>query len=101
MTKLKSYPVSNGNHNNIHYILRDKYFIFKLCAFPDDNRVYIMSSSCKIDKRLIDKEYLFLAMHEELLRWDLELICSPPELFNLRFENTQALMESDYYLNSL
>jgi len=101
MTKLKSYPVGHGNHSNVHYVLRTDYFIFKLCAFPDDNRVYIMSSSSKIDKRLIDKEYLFLAMREELLKWDLELICIPSDLFNLRFENTQELMSSDYYLNSL
>lgn len=99
MSRLKSYPVGHGNHNNVHYILRGEFFIFKLCAFPDVNKVYIMSSSIKIDKRLIDKNYLYLAMREELKKWDLELIANSDNLFNLRFENTEELLKSEYFLN--
>ena len=96
--KLKSYPVGHGNHNNIHYILRSEYFIFKLCAFLDDNKTYIMSSTIKIDKRLIDKNYLRHIMCDELSKHDLVLIGCSQELFDLRFDNTKELMLSDYYL---
>ncbi|MDA3781440.1 MAG: hypothetical protein PF487_14620 [Bacteroidales bacterium] len=101
--KLKSYPVGQGNHNNIHYILRSPYFIFKLCGFPDIGKAFTMSASIKVSDILIfDTEYILSQMKTELLnKWDLELIADAQTLFNTRFENTKELLESDYYNKSL
>lgn len=102
MSEIKSHPVGHGNHNNIHYILRSPYFKFKLCGFPDINKIFIMSSNTKIDKRLIDKEFLISEMRTELLsKWDLVLVGDSSELFDLRFENTKELLSSDYYEQQL
>ena len=101
--KLKSYPVGEGNHENIHFIVRHDLFIFKLCAFTLSQKIYIMSSTSKYDKRLYDKDFIYLAIISELKdKWDYDLVLNDvKDLFELRFENTKALMQSNYYLNSL
>jgi len=99
---LKAYPIAEGNHDNVHYIVRDKQnIIFKLCAFPETGKIYIMSSSCKINPIYIDHSILYREMKLKLEKWDLKLIGKPREMFNLKFENTAHLMESDYYKESI
>lgn len=101
MINIRSNPVGHGNHNNVHYVLRTDYFTFKLCAFPDMGKIFVMSSSTKINKDIIDKEYVRIAMHEELSKYDLTLVGCSTELFEYRFESTDELMKSDYYQQQL
>jgi len=96
---MKSYPVGQGNHNNLHFILRSANTVFKLCCFPNTEKIYIMSSSCKtvID----DIEVLLCNMRTELYnKWGYNLIADSSNLLNLRFDNTKHLISSDYYINS-
>lgn len=105
MNKIKSYPVGEGNHNNIHYILKIIDLVtLKLCAFPDTNKIYIMSASFKVNDDYLNLSSIYNDIKNELLRHDLNLISDNLDLykfFNLRFDNTIDLMKSDYYKESL
>lgn len=98
---MRSYPVGQGNNNNIHFILRSANIIFKLCCFPDIEKIYIMSSSNK-NKDSIDIDILLCEMRNELYgQWGYNLICDADNLLNLRFDKTKDLLESEYYIKSL
>jgi len=98
--KTKSYPVGQGNHNNVHFIIRGANYVFKLCAFPDTEKIYIMSSSCK-DKDSFDVEEKLIRFKANFSqRWNYELIADANNLLNLRFDSTKDLLESDYYKKS-
>ena len=104
MTKIKSYPVGQGNHNNIHYLLKIKdLLVLKLCAFPSTQKIYIMSCSFKVNDNYLNLSTIHNDIVNELLRHDLHLVYDSSDLlkfFNLKFDNTKELICSDYYIKS-
>lgn len=101
--KIKSYPVGQGNHNNIHYLLKIKdLLVLKLCYFPDTQKIYIMSCSFKVNIDYLNLSTIHNDIVNELLEHDLHLVSDSDlfKFFNLRFDNTKHLMSSDYYIKS-
>ena len=98
---MKSHPVGHGNHENVHYVISSDVFKFKLCGFPNTEKIYIMSSSVKMPKKYFNTDLLCADIKQNLLdEWGLNLIADGSNLFDLRFDKTKDLLQSDYYIKS-
>lgn len=93
MALIKTYPVSLGNHGNTHFIAKKKdAFIFKIVAFHELGKAYIISHSCKFPKELINTEELHNLIKEDIERkWDFTLATESKDLF-LSFKNTEEVI---------
>jgi hypothetical protein len=97
MGLLKTYPVAEGNHNNTHFLARDKKknFLFRVVCFTESGEAFIMGHTSKIDISFLDKKELHRAIKEDLEnKWDFILKTEEFEMFMV-FENTEHLMK--YY----
>jgi len=97
MGLIKTYPVGQGNHNNTHFLAKDKKkgFTFKIVCFHDSGEAFIMGSNITIDPQFLNAKAILEAIKEDLERkWDFVLKSEQFEMF-MSFENTEHLLK--YY----
>lgn len=98
---MKAYPIGEGKHENIHFLVKDKNLTIKVNCFSETGKAYIMNSSVKFNPLYINLHNVHSDIKLKLKKWDFELLGKASDIFDLKFENTEALLKSDYYKNSL
>lgn len=73
--KFKAHPVSLGNHENVHYVAKnkEKSIIIKFVAFPELKLAFITKAKAKIELNPIIEDEIFESLKNSINVWDLDL----------------------------
>lgn len=89
--------INHGNNNNIHlkFILGSKKnptAKINLVAFPDTGLAYIVRTTSIVDVKIIDKNYVFDKINNDLNKLDFKLKLRSDNDLLLKKINTQELL---------
>ena len=85
-------PLSEGKHNNLHFVITDKKAItFKVVVFLDTCDAYIISSKIKFNTKYLDLNAIHEELSKRLSSFDY-VLRTPVDAVLTNFQNTSDII---------